>query len=178
MAYTTRNLPDEMIFSLVAAHNLRQEEAVASFFHADTTQVTSGDYRARTVADDTPALSIGGNPTDSTTVISFTNGLRKLINRHFADTRAHNTAVSAATAAAVATDLTTAITAMNLMKAEYGTHLSASNVHFNNDGTNTIAAADATNQTTAITLLTEMRTDVGAHVVSAPLGAMIQLVDA
>lgn len=178
MAYTTRNVPDEMIFSLVAAHNLRQAEAVASFFHADTTQVTSGDYRARVVADDTPALSIGGNPTDATTVISFTNGLRKLLNRHFADTNAHDSAVTAATASVAATDLTTAITAANLLKAEYTAHLTESNVHFNNDGTNTISAADATNQTTAITLLTELRTDVGAHVVSAPLGAMINLVDA
>jgi hypothetical protein len=178
MAYTTRKVPDALVFALVAAHNLRQEEAVASFFHADTTQVTTGDYMAPVVTDDTPALSIGGNPTDLTTVLSFTNSLKKLVNRHFADTRAHNSAVSAPITTADGTDITTACTLATAIKAAYGTHLSASNVHVNNDGTNTIAAADATNQTTAITLLTELRTDVGAHIVSAPLGAMINVVDA
>jgi hypothetical protein len=177
MAFTTRATPDAMIFALVAAWNHRQEAAVASSFHADITQVTTGDYRAPVVANDTPALSIGGNPTDSTTVISFTNALKKLINRHFADTRAHNSAVSSAVATADGTDITTACTLATALKAAYGTHLAASNVHFNNDGTNTIAAADATNSTTAITLLTEMRTDVGAHIIGATAGAMINLVD-
>jgi hypothetical protein len=178
MAYTVRNVPDAMVFALVAAWNRRQEDAVASNFHADVTQVTSGDYRAPVVTDDTPALSIGGNPTDVTTVISFTNSLKALINRHFADTRAHNSAVSAAVSTADGTDITTACTLATALKAAYGTHLAAANVHFNNDGTNTIAAADATNSTTAITLLTEMRTDVGAHIVGATPGEMINLVDA
>ena len=36
-----------------------------------------------------------------------------------------------------------AITLANALKAAYNTHLSESNVHFNNDGTNTVAAANA-----------------------------------
>ena len=178
MAYKTRKTPDTMLGALVKAWNDKQEASVASFFHADITQVTSGHYSSPAVANDTPALSIGAAPTDTTTVISFTNALRPLLNRHFADTRAHNTAVSAALADATATDLTTALVIMNADKASFNVHASAANVHFNNDGTNTIAAADGTNLTTAITLLTELRTDVGAHVISAPLGAMIQLVNA
>lgn len=175
MAYKTRKVPDAMLFALVKAWNDKQEAQVSTFFHADTTQLTSGHFSNPTVANDTPALSIGAAPTDTTTVISFTNEVRKLLNRHFADTRAHNTAVSTALADATATDLTTALVIMNADKASYGTHLSASNVHFTNDSTNTISAADGTNLTTAITLLTELRTDIGAHVISAPLGAMIQL---
>ena len=178
MAYTVRNVPDAMVFALVAAWNRRQEAAVSTAFHADITQVTTGDYRAPVVTNDTPALSIGGNPTDSTTVISFTNALKKLVNRHFADTRAHNSAVSTAISTADGTDLTSACTLATAIKAAYGTHLTASNVHFTNDETNTVAAADATNQTTAITLLTELRTDIGAHIINATPGEMINLVDA
>lgn len=178
MAYKTRKTADSIAFAIAKAWNDKQEASVASFFHADITQITSGHYTSPTVTNDTPALTIGGNPTDSTTVISFTNSLKLLINRHFADTRAHNTAVSAAVSTADGTDITTACTLATALKAAYGTHLSASNVHANNDGTNTILAADATNQTTAITLLTEMRTDVGAHIISAPLGAMIELTNA
>lgn len=175
MAYQTRKVPDAMLFALVKAWNDKQEASVASFFHADVTQLTSGPYSNPTVTNDTPALSIGAAPTDATTVVSFTNALHLLLNRHFADARAHNTALSAPLAAATATDVTTALVIMNADKASYGTHLSASNVNFTNDGTNTIAAANATDQTTAITLLTEMRTDVGAHIVSAPVGNMINL---
>lgn len=165
-----------MVSALVAAWNAKQEASVASFFHADITQITSGNFTNPVVANDTPALTIGAAPTDLTTVISFTNGLKGLLNRHFVDSRAHNTAVSAAIATADGTDLASSITLMNAEKSAYGTHLSAANVNFTNDGTNTIAAADATDQATAITLLTELRTDVGAHIISAPLGAMIQLV--
>ncbi len=177
MAYSVRGVPDAMLFALVTAWNQKQEASVSTNFHADITQVTSGDYRAPTVANDVPATSIGAAPTDSTTCIAFTNSLKKLINRHFADTRAHDTAVSAAVATADGTDSATMITLANAIKTAYGTHLSAASVHFNNDGTNTIAAANATDTTTAVTLLTELRTDVGAHMISAPTGRMINLTD-
>ena len=178
MAFTVRKAPDAIMFALVAAWNYRQEAAVASSFHADITQVTTGDYTAPVVTNDTPALSIGAAPTDSTTCIAFTNSLKKLVNRHFADTRAHNTAVSSAISTADGTDITTCCTLANQIKSVYGTHLSAANVHFNNDGTNTISAANATDAATAVTLLTELRTDIGAHVINATAGAMINLTDA
>lgn len=177
MAITVRKVPDAVLYALVAAHNLRMEEAVSTNFHADTTQITSGDYTAPTVADDvlTTAHAV---PTDTTTAITCVNAFKKCINRHFADTRAHNSAVSAAVSTADATDLTTANTLANALKSAYGTHLAAANVHFNNDGTNTIAAADGTNITTLIALLTELRTDGTAHIVNATLGTMINMVDA
>lgn len=178
MAYTIRNTMDAIVRAMVAQHNAKQEASVASFFHADITQITTGDYTAPVVANDVPATTIGVAPTDSTTVIAFTNSLKKLVNRHFADTRAHNSAVSAAIATADGTDITSACTLATAIKTAYGTHLSASNVHFTNDGTNTIAAATATDSATAITLLTELRTDIGAHMISAPLGAMLNVTDA
>ncbi|UOF77391.1 hypothetical protein [Caudoviricetes sp.] len=178
MAYRTRNVPDAVLGALVAAWNAKQEASVASLFHADITQITSGNFARPTVTNDTPALSIGAAPTDTATAISFSNSLKGLLNRHFADTRAHNSAVTAAMSTADATDLTTAIALGIAQKTAVNAHLTESNVHFNNDGTNGIAAADATNITTLIALLTELRTDVGAHIISAPTGAMIQLVGA
>lgn len=172
MAYTVRGTPDSLTYALVAALNLRQEEAVASFFHADTTQVTSGDYRAPTVADLTVATANGSS---IATNVALANELKRVLNIHFADTDAHNTAVSAAIATATATDDATSITLANALKAAYNTHLTESNVHFNNDGTNATAASDATNTATCSTLLNELKGDYNAHVVSAPLGAKIKL---
>lgn len=177
MAVTARKTPDAILHALVYAHNLRMEEAVSTNFHADTTQVTTGDYTSPTVTDDT-LTAAHAVPTDTTTAITCVNAFKKVINRHFADTRAHNTAVSSAVSTADATDLTTANTLANALKSAYGTHLAAASVHFNNDGTNTIAAADGTNITTLIALLTELRTDGSAHIVNATLGTMINVIDA
>lgn len=177
MAFETRNVPDAMVFALVAAWNYRQEAAVGSFFHADITQRTTGDYRAPTVTNDTVTAA---NGTDLTTNITLVNQMKAVMNRHFVDPRAHNTAVSAVVTTADATDQTTAITLANALKTAYNTggHINASNVHFNTDGTNTVSAAAATDLATLQTLNNEMKGDFNAHVISAPAGAMINLVDA
>jgi hypothetical protein len=177
MAFTVRKVTDALVQTLVAAWNHRQEAAVASFFHYDITQITSGDYMAPTVTNDVTTTAAAA-ATDLTTSLVLVNAELAVINRHFADTRAHDTAVTAAIDTAAATDLATGITLGNAIKAEYNVHLSESNVHPNNDGTNTIAAADATNQTTLNTLINEIRTDAAAHIISAPAGAQIYVVDA
>lgn len=160
---------------MVTAWNAKQEAAVASFFHADKTQITTGHYTNPSVANDTVATA---NSSSEATAIALANALKAAINRHFADDYAHNSALSAVVSTADATSLATAITLANALKAAYTTHLSASNVHFNNDGTNTVAADDATDQTTINTLLNELKGDFNAHVISAPTGSMIRLVDA
>jgi hypothetical protein len=178
MAFKTRNMPDAMVFALVAAWNHRQEAAVSTFFHADITQVTTdADYRAPTVTNDTVTAA---NGTDLTTNITLVNQMKAVMNRHFVDPRAHNTAVSAVVATANATDLATAVTLVNALKAAYNTggHINGAGIHFTNDGTNTVAAANATDLATLQTLNNEMKGDFNAHVISAPAGAMIQLVDA
>jgi hypothetical protein len=175
MAFTTRKLTDNMAAALVAAVNLRQTESVGSFFHADTTQRTTGHYLSPVVADEQVASANGSSvPTN----VTLANEIKALLNRHFADTLAHNTAVSAAISTADASDDATSITLANAIKAAYNTHLSASNVHYTNDATNTTAATDATNTATCSTLLNELKGDINAHVVSAPLGAKIKLVPA
>jgi hypothetical protein len=95
------------------------------------------------------------------------NRLKGVINEHFEDTLAHATAVSAEVETDAATTLATANTLATALKAAYTTHLTASNVHPNNDATNTIAANDATTIATLIGLLNEMRVDVAAHIASA-----------
>jgi hypothetical protein len=175
MAFRSRNTAETLTGSIVAAINLRQTEAVASFFHADTTQKTTGHYSSPVVTDD---LVVSANSSSESTAITLANEMKGVLNRHFADDYAHNTAVSAQVSTADATALASAITLANALKAAYNTHLSEANVHFNNDGTNTVAAANATDQTSINTLLNEMKGDINAHIVSAPLGAMIRIVPA
>lgn len=175
MAYEVRKVPDAIAFALVDAHNLRQEESVGAFFHADTTQTTSGHYKDLAVADD---LVSAADASDEATSVALANEIKAVLNRHFADTMAHATAVSAAVATADATNTATGITLANALKSAYNTHLSAANVHFNNDGTNDVTSDDADDQSSLNTLLNEMKDDLNAHIVSAPAGAMVKLIPA
>jgi hypothetical protein len=175
MAYEVRKVPDAMIFALVAAHNAGQEARVASSFHADKTQRTTGDYKAPVVANDTVTAA---NGTDLATALVLVNELKDVVDRHFADSYAHDTATSAAITIADGTNTATAVTLANDLKAKYNVHISAANVHFNNDGTNTVTNADATDLTTLNVLINEIKGDVNAHVTNATVGAMIRLVDA
>lgn len=176
MAYRVRRQTDAILNAFVTQHNLKQESAVASFFHSDTTQTTnSSDYRNPIVTN----LQItAANATTLPTSLVLANQLQTYLNIHWQDSYAHKTAVTAVDATAKATDLPTCQTLLNALKAKLNTHFTASNVHWTNDGTNTIATADATDQTTANALANAMKTAVNAHIISAPTGAMIQIVDA
>lgn len=176
MAYRARRLTDAIMYAFVAQHNLKQEAGVGSNFHADTTQVTnSSDYRNPTV---TTLLIAATNASDLPTAIVLANQMQLYLNIHWQDSFAHKTAVSPKDATAKATDLATSIALANALKAALNTHLTASNVHWTNDGTNTIATANATILSDLITLLNAMKTAINAHIISAPTGAMIQIVDA
>lgn len=67
---------------------------------------------------------------------------------------------------AIATDLATAITLANAMKAAYNLHcaVATGRHHQAADGTNTVSALDATDLASLITLLTEIKTDWTAHI--------------
>ncbi len=171
-----RKTPDNVAYALVAASNQRMVDGIASFFHLNRTELTnSSDYRAPTVT----RLSISSaTATDETTLVTMVNELKADINTHFADTIAHNTAVSSAVATATATNAATAVTLVNALKTAYNAHLTASNVHYTNDSTNAVSSAAATDQATAITMANEMKGDFNAHVASAPAGTFINLVDA
>ncbi len=171
-----RKTPDNVAYALVAAYNQRQVDGISTFFHLNRTETTdTSDYRAPTV---TRVTITSANASNEATLVALANELKADINTHFADTIAHNSAVSAAVATASATNTATAVTLLNALKAAFNTHLSEANVHYTNDGTNTVAASDATNEGTAITLANEMKGDFNAHVASAPAGTFINLIDA
>lgn len=176
MAYKARKIPDDIVFALALAHNDLQESTVDAEFHADITSSTvSTDYMVPVRSN---LLITAATATDTPTAVALANDAKVIINIHFADTLAHDTAVSAQVATADATDEATAITLANALKAAYNTHLSEASVHFNNDGTNNIAAADASDASTLNTLLNEMKTDQNAHSISAPAGSMIDIIRA
>lgn len=176
MAFKVRNTADELIYALVEAHNQRQVDALSTSFHLSRTERTNHpDYRNQSVTRVTVTAAAA---TDTATSVTLVNDVKSVVNEHFADATAHNTAVSAAIATATATDLATGVTLGNAIKAAYNTHLAEANVHFTNDGTNTIAAANATDGATLITLLTELKTDVNAHGAGAVAGTYIDIIPA
>ena len=69
---------------------------------------------------------------------------------------------------AVATDLATAITKANALKAAYNLHcaVSSGRHHKAADAVNTISALNATDLASLLTLLTEVKTDMNAHMAS------------
>jgi hypothetical protein len=135
----------------------------AQLFDPNSVSLVAVEAQADT--DGTIALGRGMVPE----LMARANRLKGVINEHFEDTLAHATAVSAEVETASATTLATANTLATALKTAYGTHLSESNVHPNDDSTNTIAAADATTIATLLALLNEMRVDVAAHI-AASLG--------
>lgn len=176
MAYRVRRLTDAILYAFVTQHNLKQEAAVASFFHSDITQTTnSSDYRNPSV---TNLLVTAANATDLPTSLTLANQLQAYLNVHWQDAYAHKTAVSPKDTTAKAIDLATGITLANALKAAINVHLTASNVHWTNDGTNTVATTNASDQTSLNALLNALKTAYNAHVISAPTGSMIQIVEA
>ncbi len=175
MAIQVRGNPDDVAFAIAAALNQLQTDAIGSFFHQSRTEITStsNGHKNPTI---TRVTITSANATDLATSLTLLTELKADLNIHFADTIAHNTAVSPQVATASATDLATGITLANALKAQYGTHRTASNVHFTNDATNTVAAADATDQATLNTLINELKTDFNAHFASAPNGTWINIV--
>ena len=119
-------------------------------------------------------------PTTEATRVALANDIKTILNLHFADRSAHGSAVSAQIATADATNEASAITLANACKAAYNTggHINASNVHANNDATNTISASAATDQASLDTLLAELKTDINAHIIAALAGNHLEFVDA
>jgi hypothetical protein len=177
MALDIRNLPDEIVYGLVAAHNEQLAESVGTdHVHLDVTSDTNrADYKNPTKSS---VQVTAATATDETTLVTLVNGIKSVVNRHFADTVAHDTATSAAISVADATNAATALTLINDIKGKFNTHRGASNVHFNNDAGNEVTNADGTNQATSITLANEVKGDVNSHIVLAPPGTFIKLVDA
>lgn len=76
------------------------------------------------------------------------------------------------TATPTPTDLASAITRANDVKAKYNAHCASTAAHFNADATNTVGTADATDQASLDTLLNAIKTKLNAHIgaAGAPAG--------
>lgn len=125
---------------------------------------------------DDGALEGRADPTDTATAIPVVNSLREKIVSHLASegqTGAHAAASAEAIAAPVSTDLATANTLANELKADFNTHLTEAGVHLNNDAVNTIAAADATDEGTLVTLVGAIKAANNTHVAVALTAAYI-----
>lgn len=176
MAINVRGMPDEVLHALVAANNQRLLDGISTSAHLDRTATTDArDYKSPTVTRVTVTHAAA---TDPTTRVTLVNQIKDVLDVHFADAIAHNTATSAAVTIADATDAATAITLVNNIKSVYNTHLAAAGRHYTNDSTNTVTNADATDATTLETLVNEIRGDVIAHLASAPAGHYINIVGA
>ena len=157
--------------------NRKRDVDVSTNQHATTTRA----------ADNVTALAI--TATDASTQPTLrvlTNQIRAVLNTHFADMSAHKSVQTAAVALAEVPDLTDdaaelvlILALLNQCKLRYNTggHINTANVHFTNDGTNTIAAADATDLASGYTLANELKTDVTAHILLALAGDHIELID-
>lgn len=176
--YTVRKVSDNIMFALVAESNQRRLDdvaAVTTHYHLDQTNKSEGgDARSPTV---TRLTVTAPTATNLATSIALLANCKAVMNAHFADTIAHDTAVSAASTGVAATTTATAITEVNIFKGELNAHFTAASVHFNNDAANTITSATATDQTTVDTMLNEIKAAINAHMKSAPTGAFITLVD-
>lgn len=179
--FTVRKVPDAVLFALVAERNQAKLDDVVrtnTLFHLDQTNdpaaALSADYQNPTV---TRLKITAANATNLATSLTLIAELRGKLNTHYADTIAHDTAVSAASTSVAATNTATVVTEVNILKGELNAHFTAASVHFNNDSTNTITSATATDQTTADTMLNEIKTAVNAHMKAAPGGAFINLVN-
>lgn len=171
-----RKTPDCIALALVAANNQRQQDNISTtYFHLRKLTTTGTDYQAPT---ETLTQITSANASSQSTRVALANEIKSVLNKHFVDDIAHNSAVSAVIATVDATDDASAFTLANACKAAYNTHRSASNVHFNNDSTNATSAADASDATSGNTLLNELKTDINAHVANAPPGMYLNLVSA
>src|SRR5688572_5980890 len=127
-----RSLPDELTYALVEANNQRMaDQAAASFAHADRTPATDSaglDYKAPARS---PLQVTAAAATNEATSVTLANDIKEVLNRHYADAVAHDTAVSAALTTADATNAATAITLANAIKASLNTHNTEADVHYN-----------------------------------------------
>lgn len=161
MAFAKNDTGSELVAELVTQHN-QNLKAIAD--------ETTGNYHAAP-----SPLVAAADADDLATALVLVNelGLRIYnpdahpnfpIGGHLGDTLRHKAASAGVLAAAFpATDLATAQTLANELKADFNVSLTEAGHHFNNDAVNTVAAADASDQATLETLLNEEKGDYNAH---------------
>ncbi len=161
MAFVKNDSGSELVAELITQHNQALKglaDEVAGVYHTSATPIIA----AANASDLATALTL----VNETAVRMFNPNASPgfPIGGHITDGKRHKAASAEVLAAAFpATNLATAQTLANELKADFNTHLTEAGVHFNNDAVNTVAAADASDQGTLETLLDEMKGDFNAH---------------
>lgn len=145
---------------------------LGTIFHGEKASVTGTIGSASAIRTYYAALNAAASATDLATTIIIANAAKNLYNAHRQSAIDATTGLGAhvaadstnATAAADATDQSSANTLLNEIKTDLNAHLTQSGVHFTNDGTNSISSANATDLATSQTLANEIKTDLLAHV--------------
>ncbi len=172
MATSVRNIDTLVIQALVTQANAQRLDELkikaGTIIHADaSTAITQADASA-----------------SDPTIVALANAVKASYNAHVASAASAATGQGAhiaadatnPTAVVDATDLTTAQTLLNDIKAKYNAHRVLLASHATADATNVIASADATNQATAVTLANELKTDINLHYAMALASTAILLV--
>ncbi len=175
MAITVRKSLDSVVWALVAAHNLKQDDgSITDGYHRDLSQVTTGDPSDPASITLTTLQVTAATASSLPTSITLTNNIIGVLSTHMADAHAHlladatnNPTVDGYIAAI---DLTTVKTNLNACKALFNAHLTQTNVHPNNDTANSVSTANATDQTTANNLANALKTAINAHISAGKSG--------
>jgi len=124
-------------------------------------------------ADTTTAVSVANATADGYGVSSSA-----LVNAEVTAYHAHLASVCSATSgvgchlsadstntvsAAVATDVASAITRANELKADFNAHIGSAVFHPVADSTNTVSASDASDEASLVTLVNQIKTKMNAH---------------
>jgi hypothetical protein len=177
MALLIRKLSDDATFALVEAHNLQQRDiaTIRLLPHADITSKAQGGSfdDPNNQAPDLVTAPDGSGTLAPLLVLCA--DIKRVYEKHLADDLAHKLA-DPAPALVAATDLPTAQTLLNAIKADYNTHRASTTYHYAADATNATTAADATNQASADTLANELKADLNAHLQAAPLAPSIKFI--
>lgn len=172
----------QVVKALAFQLNALRDAMVGSNVHAQVTpSAPPSDDPNVTIAE----LAItAAAPTTLATRRLLANDCKRVLNAHFKDMAAHKSVQSAAiTTADVNTSTGTeadCITLANACRTAFttGGHINTTNVHHNNDATNTITAAAATDTSSLDALLTELKSDINAHILLGLAGQHVVLTGA
>jgi hypothetical protein len=164
MATVIRDVDPIVRTMATVINGIRAQIGAGSSYHLDASEQTV------TAAD----------CTDLPTALVLCVQMIGVLRFHFADTLALK--VADATSLPLVSDpidLASAITAANLMRTSWGTHIASTAKHYNADSTNTISGtAAATDLASLITLLNAHKAVINTHMASAPAGHSLRVVGA
>jgi hypothetical protein len=168
----SKKSPNALSRALVASHNrLCQSLATKlAYPHADVTSSTTGYWHSPVV---TPILVSAPNATNLATSITLLADIDEVLGVHYADLFAHKIAWEY-DFGSVATNLATAISKANALKADVLLHAVDLDTHYAEDQSTAIDAVDATDEPSLVLLVNAIKGGVNTHINNALTSYMIE----